>query len=246
MYGILKKKYGQNFLIDQNIIKKICSLVSIKQLNVIEIGPGDGRLTQEILISDPQELKIIEIDPDLIPILKKKFNKNPKIEVINENILNYPLIEEVDLIVSNLPYNISSQILVKICLMETPPHNLILMFQKEFAERLTDRKINSLNSLVSCFYDINTSFNVGKNCFRPVPKVDSTVLSFKRKKNVLLKKIEINSFIKFKRNLFSHKRKTLNNQLKDYNFNKKKFDLSVRIEDISLQKLIEIFREINL
>ena len=246
MYGILKKKYGQNFLIDQNIIKKICSLVSIKQLNVIEIGPGDGRLTQQILISEPQKLKIIEIDPDLIPILKTKFNKNPKIKIINENILNYSLTEDVDLIVSNLPYNISSQILVKICLMESPPNNLILMFQKEFAERLIDKKINSLNSLVSCFYDINTSFNVGKNCFRPVPKIDSTVLSFKRKKNVLLKKIEINDFIKFKRNLFSHKRKTLNNQLKEYDFNKKKFDLSLRIEDISLQKLIEIFREINL
>ncbi len=246
MYAILKKKYGQNFLIDQNIIKKICNLVSIKQLNVIEIGPGDGRLTQQILISDPQELKIIEIDPDLIPFLKTKFNKNPKMKIINENILNYPLIEDVDLIISNLPYNISSQILVKICLMENPPNNLILMFQKEFAERLIDKKINSLNSLVSCFYEINTSFNVGKNCFRPVPKIDSTVLSFKRKKNILLKKIEINSFIKFKRNLFSHKRKTLNNLLKDYDFNKKKFDLSVRIEDISLQKLIEIFREINL
>ena len=246
MYAILKKKYGQNFLIDQNIIKKICNLVSIKQLNVIEIGPGDGRLTQQILISDPQELKIIEIDPDLIPFLKTKFNKNPKMKIINENILNYPLIEDVDLIISNLPYNISSQILVKICLMENPPNNLILMFQKEFAERLIDKKINSLNSLVSCFYEINTSFNVGKNCFRPVPKIDSTVLSFKRKKNVLLKKIEINSFIKFKRNLFSHKRKTLNNLLKDYDFNKKKFDLSVRIEDITLQKLIEIFREINL
>ena len=246
MYGILKKKYGQNFLIDQNIIKKICSLVSIKQLHVIEIGPGDGRLTQQILISEPKELKIIEIDPDLIPILKTKFNKNPKIKIINKNILNYPLIEEVDLIVSNLPYNISSQILVKICLMDSPPNNLVLMFQKEFAERLIDKKINSLNSLVSCFYDIKTNFNVGKNCFRPVPKIDSTVLSFKRKKNFLLKKIEINGFIKFKRNLFSHKRKTLNNQLKDYDFNKKKFDLSVRIEDISLQKLIEIFREINL
>ena len=246
MYGILKKKYGQNFLIDQNIIKKICSLVSIKQLHVIEIGPGDGRLTQQILNSEPKELKIIEIDPDLIPTLNIKFKKNPKIKIINENILNYPLIEEVDLIVSNLPYNISSQILVKICLMDSPPNNLILMFQKEFAERLIDKKINSLNSLVSCFYDINTNFNVGKNCFRPVPKIDSTVLSFKRKKNVLLKKIEINSFIKFKRNLFSHKRKTLNNLLKDYDFNKKKFDLSVRIEDISLQKLIEIFREINL
>ena len=246
MYELLKKKYGQNFLIDQNIIKKICSLVSSKQLNVIEIGPGDGRLTEQILISEPQKLKIIEIDSDLIPILKTKFNKNKKIKIINENILNYPLIENVDLIISNLPYNISSQILVKICLMENPPANLILMFQKEFAERLMDKKINSLNSLVSCFYDINTSFKVGKNCFRPTPKIDSTVISFKRKKNFLLKKNEIDDFIKFKRNLFSHKRKTINNQLKDFNFNKKNFDLSMRIEDISLKQLLKIFREINL
>ena len=246
MYGILKKKYGQNFLIDQNIIKKICNLISNKFLNIIEIGPGDGRLTKQILMSEPRELKIIEIDNDLIAILNTKFNKNQKIKIINENILNYPLNEKVDLIVSNLPYNISSQILVKICLMEYPPDNLILMFQKEFAERLIDEKINSLNSLVNCFYDINTSFRVGKNCFRPVPKIDSTVLSFKRKKSVLLKKIEIDDFIKFKRNLFSHKRKTLNNQLKDYNFEKKKFDLSVRVENISLQQLLEIFREVNL
>ena len=246
MYGILKKKYGQNFLTDQNIIKKICSLVSSEHLNIIEIGPGDGRLTEQILIYKPKELKIIEIDPDLIPTLETKFNKNQKIKIINENILDYQLIKEVDLIISNLPYNISSQILVKICLLELPPANLILMFQKEFAERLIDKKINSLNSLVSCFYDINTSFNVSKNCFRPVPKIDSTVLSFKKKKNILLKNIEIEDFIKFKRNLFSHKRKTLNNQLKDYNFDKKKFDLSVRVEDISLQQLLEIFREINL
>ena len=72
MYGILKKKYGQNFLIDQNIIKKICNLISRKNLNIIEIGPGDGRLTEQILIYEPKELKIIEIDPDLIPILKIK------------------------------------------------------------------------------------------------------------------------------------------------------------------------------
>ena len=246
MYGILKKKYGQNFLTDQNIIKKICSLVSSEHLNIIEIGPGDGRLTEQILIYKPKELKIIEIDPDLIPTLKTKFSKNQKIKIINENILNYQFIEKVDLIISNLPYNISSQILVKICLMERPPANLILMFQKEFAERLIDKKINSLNSLVGCFYDINSSFNVSKNCFRPVPKIDSTVLSFKRKKNFLLKKIETNNFIKFKRNLFSHKRKTLNNQLKDFNFDKKKFDLNSRIEDISLQQLLEIFREISL
>ena len=129
--------------------------------------------------------------------------------------------------------------------MENPPINLILMFQKEFAERITDKKLNSLNSLVNCFYDINTRFNVSKNCFRPIPKIDSTVLLFERKKNNLLKKIEVNEFIEFKRNLFSHKRKTLKNLLKNYDFSNEKFDLNLRIEDINLQQLIKIFREIN-
>ena len=246
MYGILKKKYGQNFLVDRNIQNKICSLIPDKNLNIIEIGPGDGRLTEQILFSKPRELKIIEIDPDLIPILKSKFNKNQYVKIINENILNYPLTDNIDLIISNLPYNISSQILVKICLIENLPSNLILMFQKEFAERLIDKKLNSLNSLVNCFFEINSSFNVGKNCFRPIPKIDSTVLFFKRKKNILLKKIEVNKFIEFKRKLFSHKRKTLNYLLKDYNLSKEKFDLSLRIDEITLAQLIKLFREINL
>ena len=246
MYGNLKKKYGQNFLIDQNIIKKICNLLSSKNLKIIEIGPGDGRLTESLLYYEPKDLKIIEIDSDLIPLLKSKFSKNQNIKIINENILNYKLTEEIDLIISNLPYNISSQILVKICLMENPPTNLILMFQKEFAERLINKKLNSLNSLVNCFFEINNSFNVGKNCFRPIPKIDSTVLSFKKRKEILLENNEINEFIKFKRNLFSHKRKTLNKLLKDYNFSKENFDLSLRIEDIKLKELLNIFREINL
>ena len=246
MYGILKKKYGQNFLVDRNIQNKICSLIPDKNLNIIEIGPGDGRLTEQILFSKPRELKIIEIDPDLIPILKSKFNKNQYVKIINENILNYPLTDNIDLIISNLPYNISSQILVKICLIENLPSNLILMFQKEFAERLIDKKLNSLNSLVNCFFEINNIFNVGKNCFRPIPKIDSTVLSFKKRENILLKKIEINNFIKFKRNLFSHKRKTLNKLLKDYSFRKEKYDLSSRIEEVKLKELLNIFREINL
>ena len=246
MYEILKKKYGQNFLIDQNIIKKICNLLLSKNLKIIEIGPGDGRLTDQLLQYDPKELKIIEIDPDLIPILKLKFDKNQNIKIINENVLNYQLTGEIDLIISNLPYNISSQILVKICMMENLPNNLILMFQKEFAVRLIDKKLNSLNSLVNCFFEINNSFNVGRNCFRPIPKIDSTVLSFKRKKEILLEKNEVNNFIEFKRNLFSHKRKTLNKLLQDYSFSREKYDLNSRIEDIKLEELLDIFREINI
>ena len=246
MYEVLKKKFGQNFLIDQNIIKKICNLIPNKFLSIIEIGPGNGRLTEHILKLEPKKFKIIEIDSDLIPIIKKKFDKNLNLEIINENILNYPLIEKVDLIISNLPYNISSQILVKICLTKHPPDILILMFQKEFAERLMDEKLNSLNSLVNCFYDIKNNFNVGKNCFRPKPKINSTVLLFERKKKSLLKKNEINDFIDFKRILFSHKRKTLGNLLRNYSLDKKRFNLNLRVEDLYLKNLIEIFRAINL
>ena len=222
------------------------TLLKKKNLKIIEIGPGDGRLTEYINIYEPDELTLIEIDKDLIQLLKAKFVRNENIKIINKDVLKHDLIEKVDLIISNLPYKISSQILVKICLMKYLPTRLILMFQKEFAERLLDKKLNSLNSLVSCFYDINSSFNVSKNCFRPIPKIESKVLVFQRKKNVLLKKFEIENFITFKRNIFSHKRKTLNNLLKEFNFQKDLYNLNERVENISLQKLLILFREINL
>ena len=82
--------------------------------------------------------------------------------MINQDILKYQFNEKIDLIISNLPYKISSQILVKICSLSNLPDNLILMFQKEFAQRLLENKLNSLNSLVNCFYDIEKNFDVSK------------------------------------------------------------------------------------
>ena len=108
---------------------------------------------------------LIEIDTDLIPLLNSKFLRYKNIKIINQDILDYDFNEKIDLIISNLPYNISSQILLKICLNEFLPKNLILMFQKEFAFRLIDKKLNSLNSIVNCFYDISDKFNVSKNSF---------------------------------------------------------------------------------
>ncbi len=246
MHEKLKKKYGQNFLIDKNIIKKISNLIPKKSLKIIEIGPGDGRLTEFILNFEPKELKLIEIDEDLIPILQSKFMKFKNIKLINIDVMKYNEKDNADLIISNLPYNISSQILVKICLMDSLPLNLILMFQKEFAQRLLDKKLNSLNSLVNCFYNISSYFTVSQNCFRPIPKIDSTVLFFSKKMEPLLHKNEIQSFIYFKRKLFSHKRKTLKHQLKNLSLLNDEFDLTKRVEEISLQKLIQIYRKINL
>ena len=130
-------------------------------------------------------------------------------EINYNDILKYNLEDNIDLIVSNLPYNISSQILVKICLLKKIPNRLILMFQKEFAQRLLDKKLNSLNTLVKCFYDVQKNFDINKKCFRPIPKIDSTVLLFSKKQTPLLNYDEINSFIDFKRKIFSFKRKLL-------------------------------------
>ena len=244
MYENLKKKYGQNFLIDNNILNKITNLINYEKLEILEIGPGDGRLTDSILKKNPKNLDLVEIDKDLYINLKNKYSNNKNVNIENEDILNYKINKQYDLIISNLPYNVSSQVLVQLSTLIKKPKNMILMFQKEFASRLLDINLNSINALVNCFYDVKLRFNVSKNCFRPIPKVNSSVLTFVKKEKFLLKEVEIDKYINFKRKLFSHKRKTLKNLLKNYNL-KGDFDLNLRAEKLTLPLLIDIFREIN-
>ncbi|GIR68167.1 MAG: hypothetical protein CM15mP72_6770 [Pelagibacteraceae bacterium] len=132
-------------------------------------------------------LTLVEIDKDLIKYLSQKYLFNNKVNLINADILYYEIKDYYQLIISNLPYNISSQILVKLSTMRKSPDTLILMFQKEFAQRLLDKKLNSINSLIKCFYSIKLNFNVSRNCYRPIPKVDSSVLTFNKLKKKLLK-----------------------------------------------------------
>lgn len=244
MYENLKKKFGQNFLIDHNILNKITNLIDYEKLEILEIGPGNGRLTDYILKKNPKKLDLVEIDKDLFKNLKNKYLKNINVNIENEDILNYKIKRDYDLIISNLPYNVSSQVLVQLSTLKKKPSNMILMFQKEFASRLLDINLNSINALVNCFYDVKLKFNVSKNCFRPIPKVDSSILTFVKKEKFLLKEVEIDEYIKFKRKLFSHKRKTLKNLLKDHKL-KGDFDLNLRVEKLKLSSLINIFREIN-
>ena len=241
---VLKKRFGQNFLIDKNILNKISNLILFENSNILEIGPGDGKLTEKILLKKPSKLTLIEVDSDLFKILCKKYSKLKNLKLINADILELKLIEKYEIVISNLPYNISSQVLVKLSTLSNIPKILILMFQREFAERLLDKKLNSINSLVRCFYDIKLNFHVSKNCFRPVPKVNSTVLTFQKKKNILINDDEKEDFIIFKRKLFSHKRKTLKNLLKKYEV-KEAFDLNLRVENLQIEELITLFRSIN-
>ena len=245
MYVKLKKKYGQNFLIDENIANKIVDLINFKKLKILEIGPGDGKLTNKIISKNPKKLELIEIDKDLTKILKEKFKNNKLINVINKNVLKHEINDNYDLVISNLPYNISSQVLVKLSIMDNAPNEMILMFQKEFATKLLENRLNSINSIVKCFFKIKLKFHISKNCYRPIPKIDSTVLKFEKLNKCLLKKNEIDNFIKFKRYLFSYKRKSLKNLLKKYKINPN-INLDIRAESLELKMLIKIFREINL
>ena len=141
MYANLKKKYGQNFLIDKNILKKISNLIPSNDLTILEIGPGNGKLTDEIIFKNPSKLTLIEVDKDLFETLITKYAKCKFINIINKNILDINIDDGYKLVISNLPYNISSQILVKLSVLNKCPETLILMFQKEFALRLLEKKL---------------------------------------------------------------------------------------------------------
>ena len=244
MHVKLKKKYGQNFLIDENIANKIVSLIRNRNLKILEIGPGDGRLTNKIIGKNPKILEIVEIDRELINLLRDKFRELKYLTITNKNILNYNLSNSYDLVISNLPYNISSQVLVKFSLMKNPPKEMILMFQKEFALKLLEKNLNSINSIVNCFFKVNLKFHVSRNCYKPIPNVDSSVLKFEKLDDFLLKNNEVDNFIEFKRYIFSHKRKSLRNLLKKYKISQNT-NLTLRAESLNLKALIKIFREIN-
>ena len=246
MYANLKKKFGQNFLIDKNILSKIINLIPRNNLYILEIGPGSGNLTELIINKNPAQLNLIEIDSDLTQHLNLKFNKYKFVKIMNEDVLCADIDKNYDIIISNLPYNISSQILSKIVQLHSPPEHLILMFQKEFADRLLSSRLNAINTLVNCFYKVKHEFNISKNCFRPIPKVDSTLLSFYKHQNLLIKKDEIEKFINFKRKVFSHKRKTLQKVFRDYQIDVNvDIDKNLRIENLSLFEFISIFRKVN-
>ena len=219
----LKKSLGQNFLIDKNIIQKIINLVDVKNKNIVEIGPGRGALTNEILKRNPKSLTLIEKDFKLAEELKNRYFKNKNIKINNNDVLkfNFEKIKKNNLVVfGNLPYNISSQILVKmIKLNKWPPDykDLIFMFQKELGEKISasypSSKYGRLSILSNFRLNILKKFLVSPNCFFPKPKVTSMVIHF-QPKNVRFSIKKIDNLEKITNILFSNKRKMINKNLK--------------------------------
>ena len=243
-----KKSLGQNFLIDNNIIKKICNAGNLSQNDsVLEIGPGTGNLTEFILQKKPKKFYIIEKDERLIKNLSERFAN--KLTIINEDVLKYDLklLSDRDLIIfGNLPYNISSQILVNFINFPSSKFcykKLVLMFQKEVADRIlaeyNSKKYGRLSIFSSWKLDIKKAMDVYPSSFFPKPKVISSLLILKPKIN----------YIKFKnsKNLelitnvfFNQRRKMIKKPLNILFKNSKevidKLDLDINLRPQNLKK----------
>ena len=241
-----KKSLGQNFLIDHNILNKIINITDIKNKTVLEIGPGTGNLTSFILKKNPKKFLVVEKDNRLIQDLKKKFQD--QIEIINKDILevNEKRFSQNKLIVfGNLPYNISTEILCKwIVNLDNEKfwfENLILMFQKEVAERII-AKVNTSNYgrlaiLAKWKLDIEKICDIKPSSFSPKPKIDSSLLMFTPKNNFfkINKPKNIELVTKY---FFNHRRKMIKkpfNQLFNGNIQiQKKLNLNLNLRPQNL------------
>jgi len=259
-----KKSLGQNFLIDNNIIDKIIKLSDIKDNNIIEIGPGTGNLTKKIIFQKPKSLILIEKDYGLSTFLKKELKNYKNLEIINEDILKFKLekkIKKNSIIVGNLPYNISSQILARLIKFEKwPPKykKLILMFQKEVADKILAKhgsaSFGRLSILTSSRLRITNSFNISQTCFYPVPKVRSTVLVFEPVINENFNVKNITNLEMVTHIFFSRKRKMINKAFKelfgDLAHIEKKININLNLRPSQLSekeyyKITEYFEKIK-
>ena len=244
----VKKSLGQNFLTDKNVINKIVNLTSIQDKTILEVGPGTGNLTSYILKKRPKKFYVIEKDNKLALILNNKFKD--QLIIINEDILKIDetlLFDETVTVFGNLPYNISTEILSKWIINLKDQfwfNSLILMFQKEVADRIIAKFNTSSYGRLTILS--NWKLNIRKICdikpesFSPKPKVDSSLLLFTPKKKYVKiqnpKNLEI-----ITRTFFNQRRKMLKkpfNQLFNGNqkvLNKLKIDLTLRPQNLSLE-----------
>ena len=216
-----RKTLGQNFLIDTNISRKITKLVQGQLADpIIEIGPGTGSLTNELL-KDNYRIKAVEVDKQLSHLLRERFGDVPNIEIINEDAMSFDYSQLTGpwwIMVGNLPYNIGTRLLIKLITEVPQIHRYVIMLQDEVAERIVakpnTKHYGSISVLFSLFTDSKLQFNVSKNCFEPKPKILSTVLTIQREtlvdEEIRFKAFEISKIA------FQQKRKKIKTALRDF------------------------------
>lgn len=235
------KSLGQNFLIDDSVPKDIVAGAEVNEDDlVIEIGPGVGTLTAQLL-NKAKKVVAIELDSDLIPILSKEIGDNPKFTLIHNDALkvNFNEIigdEESVKLVANLPYYVTTPIILKLLKEDYKFKSLTIMIQKEVAERMNaepgNKDYGSLSLLVQYYCDTKIVRKVAPQCFIPRPKVDSIVI---RLDKLTEPKVSVKSeklFFDIIRSSFNMRRKTLWNGVKNIGLSKEKLELAFNEADI--------------
>ncbi len=252
-----KKKFGQNFLKDDNILNKIVNEAKIpNDTLVIEIGPGEGALTDK-LKDVASNVLAFEIDKDLKPFLEEKFADNKNVKIVWEDFLEVDLKNKIltynnknIYVVANIPYYITTPIIEKVINSNINVDKLVLMVQKEVGDRFSaqpgSKDYSSITVFLNYYFDINELFIVSKNCFIPRPNVDSVIISLTKKQQKAFVKDEEKLF-KLIKDAFQFKRKNLRNNLKNYNLERvtavlkdQNKDLTVRAETLDLETFIKI------
>jgi 16S rRNA (adenine1518-N6/adenine1519-N6)-dimethyltransferase len=250
-----KKSLGQNFLHKESILKQIVSLGEVTEDDtVLEVGPGLGALTEKIL-EKSKKVIAIEKDDDLIPVLNSKFAdhiKNESLNIINGDVLNID-ISKLNIkdykIIANIPYYITGEIIRFFLENKIKPKTIVFLVQREVAKRITDKEKESILSLsVKLYGNPKYEETVSKRYFKPIPKVDSAILSIKDIKSKLKSKNDEILFFKIIKEAFKSKRKqTLNNLESIFNrrvlesfFEEKNIRKDIRSEDIKMEIWIEI------
>lgn len=249
-----KKKFGQNFLIDSNTVEKIAKSACNTDITTIEIGPGLGGLTEQLL-KYSKNVIAYEIDKDMYELLTSNL-ENDKLEVILKDFLDVDLsiYKEKLNICSNLPYYVTTPILFKIFESELDINKITVMVQKEVGDRLNasvgSEDYGALSIEVQYLYDVKLEMNISKNVFYPQPNVDSAIISFtpKTKRN---RDFEI-KFFELVKNCFRMRRKTLNNNLKDIFdtdtidriYKEMNLDKNIRAEQLSLNDYLNMYKVI--
>ncbi len=225
-YGLVpRKRLGQHFLVDRNILNKLIRIAEVDQEDVVlEVGPGLGEMTLE-LVRKAKRVIAVEIDPKMVEVLKKKTTSFPNIKILQKDILEVDfdqLFRQVGKpfkVVANLPYQISTPLLFRFIESRKLFSNLTLMLQKELAERIValpgSKAYGALSVLTQMASHPSIQFKIKPSAFFPPPKVESVVLQIVWRKDQMMKLEEEDWFRRVVKASFSHRRKTLINSLKN-------------------------------
>ncbi|MDP2906220.1 MAG: 16S rRNA (adenine(1518)-N(6)/adenine(1519)-N(6))-dimethyltransferase RsmA [Candidatus Omnitrophota bacterium] len=258
-----KKRLGQNFLLDRNILNKIVAALDLRAQDVVlEIGAGRGELTALIA---PRVSKVlaVEIDAELVPELAENLKIYPNVRIINADILRLDLKKRIPAgnrkikVIGNIPYYISSPIMARIFKYHKLISSAYITVQKEFAVRVAATAGNKDYGSLSCWTQFYSEprilFSISKNCFFPRPKVDSSLLALRFRNKPLLAKVLERKFFKITRAAFNQRRKTLRNSLSEVAsraaleayFKKYSFDPDIRPEKLRPQDFINLAKELK-